>query len=296
MRLCRFVLFFPVIMLSGCADWIPPYPERLEERFPLDQPVPTLTSMDAALTCLDEKIAQAGIKPMVLTAVDIGNLSGQGGVTLGGKEMLVTALSKMSLQSRAFHFVTYTQADAALITLNNSHKEKTRFQSPDYFIRGGITQLNKSLWAGQAGVGAAIADQVLDDSSSKTVSTVSLDMSMGEIATLASIPGLYSANSLTITTKSGGAIDFDLLVKEQGLTFRLGASEQFSIDDAIRTLIELGAFELIGKLTGTEYADCVEMAAEAFAKDKANPKEGQKRTSIDALHRSIPKSLKSGES
>jgi curli biogenesis system outer membrane secretion channel CsgG len=282
-------LVFPVAFfsLAACSTWMPPYPERLEERFPLDRPIPTLTTMNPALFCLDEKIAEAKLQPLTLTAVDIGNLSGQGGITMGGKEMLVTAISKLSRTNGALRFVTYTQNEAALITLNNSHKEKTRFSSPDYFIRGGITQLNKSLWAGQAGTGLAIADQVVDDSASKTVSTVSLDMSVGEIATLASIPGLYSANSLTITTKSGGSIDFDLLVKDQGLTFRLGSSEQFSIDDAIRTLIELGTFELVGKLTGVDYQDCVQLAAASFEAEKAKPKEGDVRTSTDSLRRSL---------
>lgn len=272
----------------GCKQ-LPPYPERLQGKFPLDIPVEAKTALDTAYQCLDKEMAFAKIEPMTITAVSIGNLTGQPGVTMGGKEMLVTALSKLSKISKVFSFQTYSQQEAALITLNNAHPNKDRFKSADYFVRGGITQINKQFWSGQTGIGLAIEDQLMDESSSSTASTVSVDLSVGEISTLASVPGVYSSNSLTIITKSGGAIDFDFLVKEYGLSWRLGASEAYSTDDAIRTLMELGTLELMGKLAQQKnpkinLPGCMKVAETAFLNAAKKSHKPQTRTTYDSMN------------
>lgn len=275
------------LFASGCAEVA--YPEHLNVTDPINVPKQVATPVSEALICIDEKIAKSGGK-FYVTAIDVPNLSGKGGFTNGAKEMLITALSKMSAKNKAIHFISYTQATAELVTLNNAHPESQNFKVPDYFIRGGVTQINKSAWSAQAGMGVSIEDQIGDESGSEEVGSVHLDLSLGDISSLSNIPGMYSSNKLSIATRSGGAIDFDFMSNGQAIAFRLGATENYSLDDAIRTLIELGAFELVAKFFEAEYGinydDCVTKLNTSFApsdKKASEIKRGPARQSLLTL-------------
>ena len=82
---------------------------------PRTAPVRTITNFDEALRCMDNLFLAQGKKDIYITSAGIPDATGQ---IAGTKEMLITAIAKMSARSGAFCFVDFdpTQIDVQMLS------------------------------------------------------------------------------------------------------------------------------------------------------------------------------------
>jgi hypothetical protein len=162
------------------------------------------------------------------------------------------------------------------MSLQGAHPDSADFRAPDYFIRGGLTQINKSFWNGQRGIGGSVEidpgdvidlgtffqidgqeDITSSVSSNAGYGTLSIDLNAGYVASLQIIPGASSSNTLALRTSHGNAMTGDLSVSDLGVSFTLTETFTRDMNTVLRALLEVGAIELIGKLHGLPYGRCL---------------------------------------
>jgi hypothetical protein len=154
--------------------------------------------------------------------------------------MMITALSKTSIRSGGVRYVSFGPDVQNVLTLQGAHPANKTFRAPDFFIRGGLTEFNKSLWSGQNGAGASAqfnAGQIVNGGTfflfkgqedlTKSISlengygTLTMDLNAGFIANLQNIPGVFSSNTLAMESRSGRSVTGDLSLAHLGLSYSL---------------------------------------------------------------------------
>jgi curli biogenesis system outer membrane secretion channel CsgG len=214
----------------------------------------TITSFSQSLRCMDELFLQYGKRGIVLTSAGIPDETGKARV--GSKEMLITALSKMTLKSRAFDFIDFHRADDDLGLLFGA-KGNAQAMMPDYYIRGSVTQMDDNAVRTNKGAGLALPFLDLGVSKDESFDVISMDMSVGEAATRRILPETSTSNTM-ILTKGGKSGEAGGKVAKMGLSFNLDISKSEGIGAASRTLIELGLIETLGKFTHVPYWRCLD--------------------------------------
>ena len=107
---------------------------------------------------MDELFLAQGKKDIYITSAGIPDATGL--VAAGTKEMLITAISKMSATSGAFRFVDYDPTQLDVQVLSELVGLRESFVAPNYYIRGAITQLDSNVLssADSAGVSMPYVD------------------------------------------------------------------------------------------------------------------------------------------
>ena len=278
-----------VSLLTGCATVTkaPEVPEELATLYPSNIPKGTITNFNAALACVDNLMLMHEVSPVYVSAQGISNYTSDRSLSSGGIEMLITALSKMSIRSNGVRFVNYNSDIANMMTLQGVHPDANKFRVPDYFIRGGVTQHNKTLWTGQRGRGASVElkepdivdggtfftlrgqeDISASDSLSSAYGTLTMDMSAGFIPTLQIVPGVASANTLALQNSSGEATNADLTIGDIGYTYTFSENTSLDFNQLYRSLIQVGSIEIIGKLQQVPYWKCLSSAGDVAERDQ----------------------------
>lgn len=247
------------LAVAGCQTTNSTSKGALESATPSSPPTRTITGFSDALSCMDDLFARSGIHGVTLTAQDIPDQTQR--VFSGTKDMLISALSRMSTKSDAFHFVAYGSDLADIVDLQSAHKGSSSFVTPDFFVRGSISQLDEGVEQKSGGVGINTPVFNIGAQGKQLVSVVGMDLNMGCVKNLQIVPGLTSSNSVAVVSQGGGA-NVGGVLNAQSLS-PVGINLDFSVDEnegtnqAVRTLIELGAIELMGKLTGVPYKSCL---------------------------------------
>lgn len=251
-----------LIALAGCTGVPPQPPAGLLEEFPSHRPRAVVTNFNSALVCMDNLMVIHQSKPIYVTSQGILNFTSDRSLSNGGKEMLITALAQMSNRSRGVRFVSYGSDIRDVLDLQGAHPDKKQFRVPDYFLRGGVTEHNKTLWSGQEGAG--FSGEVTDgDELTASYSllggfgSVTVDMSAGHVANLQIVPGAVSANTLSLRNTEGKSATADLLVGDFGFSYSLSDNVSRDFNQILRALIQVGAIELVGKLQNLPYWRCL---------------------------------------
>lgn len=251
--------------LTGCFTKVNDIP--LQAR-PDAQPTRTITSFSASLRCMDQLFAQYGKTNFLITADGIPDATGE--VSTGTKEMLITAISSMSVQSNGFNFVDYdTNSNVAVLAsfvadpTTPNIPVPVGFEIPQFYIRGAITQLDDSVVAESASAGVGIPQADIGVSTDQVASVVAVDLNVGNVFTRQMMPGVSASNSIVVR-RSGSAADAGATIDKLGLNFNLSFNRSEGMHQAVRTLIELSTIEILGKLTQIPYWRCLEI-------DQTNP-------------------------
>jgi len=254
-----------MLLCSACASWEPETAYTTAK--PATVPVRTITSFTPALKCMDNLFLSFGLKNIVITSAGIPDATSE--VKAGTKEMLISAISKMSIKSRAFAFVDFDQTQTDVAQLQQLAGISKKFVAPSYYIRGAISQLDSSVIANSVGAGLAIGGVDVGASKDLVVSVVSVDMNLGYLASRQIMPGISANNSIAVS-RSGYGGDVGATIGKAGLSFNLSMNNSEGMHAAVRSLIELSAIEIAGKLTNVPYWRCLnieqtnpEMLAEA---------------------------------
>lgn len=223
---------------------------------PKAEPEKTITSFSNSLRCMDTLFVRYGIKGLTVGAQDIPDETEV--VLAGAKDMLISSLSTMSIKSKAIKFVALGQDLEDITRFHSLHKGKN-FKSPDFFLRGGITQVDRGVIENQVSGGLALPRSFsISGSKDRIASIIALDMNMGLVTNLQILPGINSSNSIAVVRKGKGA-DLSGLIKNLGAVFQINFTESEGLHHAVRTLVELGTIEIMGKLTQVPYWECLDI-------------------------------------
>jgi curli biogenesis system outer membrane secretion channel CsgG len=240
--------------VSGCVTT---NPERAYEvRQPKSEVVRTFTNFSDSLRCMDDLFLKYGVRNVVITSDGIPDATGK--VTAGTKDMLISAISRMSVRSGAFTFVDFDQRQQDVASLQQLVGFTDEFRVPSYYIRGAITQLDEGVIAESVGGSVALTNFSIGASKDQVVSVISTDMNVGKLTTRQIMPGISANNSVVVRRSSIGG-DAGATISKVGLSFNISLNNQEGMHQATRTLIELSAIEIAGKLTKVPYWRCLQI-------------------------------------
>lgn len=219
--------------------------------------IKTITNFSQALRCMDDLFLQHDKKGIVITSAGIPDMTGK--VSTGTKEMLITAISKMTLKSRAFDFIDLHRADDDLGKLFDLKGGGPTYL-PDFYIRGSITQMDDNAVRDSKGGGVALPFLDLGYTKTQSYDLLSMDMSIGEAASRRILPETSTANTMIIG-KSGKGGEAGGKIGKMGMSFNLDLSKSEGMGAATRTLVELSLIETLGRFTKVPYWKCLDISS-----------------------------------
>jgi len=216
--------------------------------------VKTITNFSQALRCMDELFLGFGKQGIVITSAGIPDETGK--VKTGTKEMLITAIARMTVKSNAFEFIDFHSQGDDLKNLFDSMGDQRR-KVPDYYIRGSITQMDDQAVRTNKGAGISLPFLDFGVSKDEAYDLVSMDMSIGETATRKILPITSTSNTMVIV-KGGKSGEGGGKLGKLGLSFNLDISRSEGLGATTRALLELGLIETLGNFTQVPYWKCLD--------------------------------------
>ncbi len=251
-------LMLGLLALAGCAGT--PETAQLAAQ-PQTAPVRTITSFDEPLRCMDNLFLAQGKKDIYITSAGVPDATGQ--IAAGTKEMLITAIAKMSARSNAFRFVDFDPTQIDVQMLSELIGLRPGFVAPNYYIRGAITQLDSNVLSSNASAGISAPSLDLAASRGQIISVMSVDLNIGQLVTRQIMPGMSASNSIAVV-RTGHSGEVGGIIGKVGLSLNVQFDHSEGFHQAVRNLIELSAIESLGKLTRVPYWQCLEI-------DQASP-------------------------
>ncbi|MEZ5823354.1 MAG: DUF4384 domain-containing protein [Geminicoccaceae bacterium] len=242
-------------LLTGACAFTPPEKAPVVAQ-PKALPQRNVTGFTEALSCMDNLLLAFGKNNIVITSQGLPDATGE--ISTGTKEMLISAISRMSVKSGAFRFVDFDQQQFDVNALQQLVGFTDRFVVPNYYIRGAISQFDEGVVSEAAAASIALPKADIGLSADQVISVVAVDLNVGDLVTRQIIPGL-SANNLISVRRNGLSGDAGGQIRKAGLAFNLTFNNTEGLHAAVRSLVELSAIETMGKLTQTPYWRCLEI-------------------------------------
>lgn len=214
----------------------------------------TITNFTQALRCMDQLFLAHGKQGIVITSAGVPDETGK--VRTGTKEMVITAIAKMTLQSNAFEFIDFHGGGDDLARLFEARGDAGR-KIPDYYIRGSITQMDDNSVRTSKGAGISLPFLDFGVSKDESFDLISMDMSVGEAATRKILPVTSTSNTM-VMVKGGKSGEGGGKLGKIGLSFNLDLSRSEGLGATTRTLLELSLIETLGKFTQVPYWRCLD--------------------------------------
>ena len=264
-RLASLVALAGALVLQGCTT---PLDARKDAQFqsyatqsdrPVVRPTRSISSFSDSLMCMDHMLREAQLPPTLITSKQIPDYSSR--VPVASKDMIITALSQMSRLSNAFRFVDYevdiarqdTVQNLTTILLNNNQMQ---LQRPALYLSGAVSYVDQNVLSNRFDVGTSASRLDTGYSSSRNATIIALELHLGDFRTRTLIPGLDSANEVIIGG-AGQGLDLAGRIGTYGVKFNVGRDYTQGAGGAMRTLIDLGTIELVGKWARVPYWQCL---------------------------------------
>lgn len=293
-------------LLSACATTPRDDKAFIERTYseypPVVSPVRSITGFTDSLACMDSMLAARGKPPILITSKIFLDASGKSGTAV--KELIITALSEMSRQSGAFRFVDFevdlTRQDTVqYLSSLMLGMNALELSPPEYYVSGAIGYIDQNVTAKRRSLGIS-ADGSLSGSAFSAdfaydndinTSVISLELHLGEMKTRVLLPGIHASNS-AVLAKGGAGIEGGGAIKKVGVQFGLSRDHTQGTGIAVRTLVELGMIELVGKWLKLPYWTCLslpqnhpEFQRQLYSWYTATPPEQLTRLAAAALRR-----------
>lgn len=246
-----------VAMLSACAAT----PDQIYETArPKAAPAASITGFSDSLTCMDDMLYSYGIRDIRLTTNGIPDSTGE--IQLGTRDMLISAVSRMSARSRAFTYIDFQEVSAGFGPPEDRrfYDRQQSLLTPTYYIRGAVTTFDESVTTDTQGGGLRVGGTGVGANFDQTSSVVGVDMNVGEVKTGLIVPGVASSNRIAVSRRSlAGDASFDVELSGElvGGFLQAARSKSEGMHTAVRTLVELNTIEALGKLTRVPYWRCL---------------------------------------
>jgi hypothetical protein len=247
-----------IVVLSGCVA----VDAKLEREFaeikqgPRDAPYKSITDFSTALRCMDDLLLARNIKDIPVMVEDLEDKTES--VKVGVRDMLVSAISEMTYKSHGVKLVLYGKDTGNLISfLKAANHNKVYEKMPVFDIQGSISQFDKGIAIADGSMGLfARRDGGLGFAHGTSLNVVALDLNVLRVSDMSIVPGVFSKNSVAIFQK-GDSLDADASINKFGIYFDLNLTRNEGQAQAVRSLVELAAVEIIGKLTDVPYEQCL---------------------------------------
>jgi hypothetical protein len=223
---------------------------------PAQTPYKSITSFADGLRCMDNTLLDYGVRDVSVIVEDI--LDETKKVNAGTKDMLISALSDMTKRSRAIRPIAYGKDSGNTIGfLFQAQQREPYAVIPPFGVRGSISQFDDAIVRKNIDGGISIEPYLsVGAAKSAQATVIGLDLSMMSTADLAVVSGVSSRNSV-IVIKEGKGVDGDVSIKKFGISFSVAVARQEGNSQALRTLVELAAIELVGRLARVPYWSCL---------------------------------------
>lgn len=260
LRRFKLLAAVPLVLLGACVTTEKSVREEATQvasevrKGPEGPPIRTITNFTPALRCMDNFFLMYGVRDIVVISEDLSDNTKK--VSAGTKDMMISAISNMTKRSRAVKLIAYG-ADSGNVIGIIKEMEKKITVLPQYGIRGSISQLDENVAKKTEGGGIELGGIVgIGQASTAATTILGIDLEMLTTDDLAIIPGVMSSNSVAII-RSGTGLEGEAGYKKFGINYQQNLSRSEGTAQALRTLVELAAVELFGKLTKTPYWVCL---------------------------------------
>ncbi|CAA7620924.1 putative Peptidoglycan-binding domain 1 protein [Candidatus Terasakiella magnetica] len=260
------------ITLAGGLAWADPQQSAIAAQ-PKTTVSRAISNFSEALTCVDGLLVRYGVSGIALA--NGGILDSTGKVAAGTNEMVVTAISRMTRQSRALTFIDYdtTSGDLARITAEVRAGRRAAILAA-YYLRGAITSVDENVLQSSVGGRGALSrkDTIVDpdgigkkglidtfeiaDSKNQLVTVMSLDVNLANSHTRQVIAEANSSNTIAVV-QAGKSDESGGKISKMGINFTISTNEAEGKGAAVRALTELALIESIGRLTSIPYWECL---------------------------------------
>lgn len=233
--------------------------------------IKNITSFTPALRCMDELFVGFHKRGIVITSGGLPDETAK--VKTGTKEMLISAVSRMSVRSGAFSFIDFHRTMGGQDDLGHLFEMKgaEKTQLPDYYIRGSITQMDDNAIRKSKGFGFALPFLDFSLANDAAYDLLSIDMSVVEAGSRRILPDTSVANTMVIV-KGGRSADGGGKIGKAGIQLSMDFSKTEGLGAATRALVELSLIEALGKFTQVPYWKCLDI-------DSGNP--AMKETALE---------------
>lgn len=259
-RIVLTLLVAAIVALPGCAA-LGAKQEVVEKtevvkKGPQTAPHRSITSFSAGLRCMDNHLIDYGVRDVSVIVEDILDKTTK--VSAGTKDMLISAVSDMTKRSRGIRLIAFGSDSGNTIGFLQQAQNRTPYAIvPQYGIRGSVTQFDDAIVRKNADGGIAI-EPYLGVGLARTAqaSMLGLDLTVLSTEDLSVISGASARNSVIIF-KEGRGFDTEAAIRKFGINYSVSVSQNEGQSQALRTLVELAAIELFGKLVKVPYWTCL---------------------------------------
>lgn len=263
------ISYFLISNLVGCSlsptnlsEDRPYIGSTTTHNLPAVEPTRAITSFSDSLNCMDGLLRQSGAGETIVAVKTIKDPSGKAGVA--ASEMIMTALSQMSKTSGAFKVADF-EVDPlkqdTVQTLTNLLLPTGAMQipAPQLYISGAVSYVDQSVLRKSNTAGLSYSDKAeLGVSGDLMTTALGLELHVGDFLTRTLYPGIDSANEIVAVNKGLGA-DGGARIDKTGVQFSLERNLSQGLGGSMRTLVELGTIELVGKLVKVPYWQCLSL-------------------------------------
>jgi curli biogenesis system outer membrane secretion channel CsgG len=219
-----------------------------------------VTDFSDALACMNRKLVQHGVHDVVVTSGKLADATGL--LKVGAKDMLVTAIAKMSGGSDAINYIEISTPAAmqdlgplqtidALVGAQN-----IQVWRPNYAIEGSFTEVNKNLISDRAG-GGVVSDLLQANlQRDQDVGSIALDLHIVDLNGHRVVNNTATSTEILLVN-AGKSGNVGATVAKSGVEFERSFDRNEAEGRAARTLVELATVEMFGRLLNLPYADCI---------------------------------------
>lgn len=247
------------VLMTGCAISPRDNTEHFEripvQNTPVVPPVRSISSFSDGLQCMDRMLRDYRVPQTLVTSKIIPDASGK--VSVASKEMVITALSVMSRTSNTFRYVDYEVDALRQDTVQNlttllMNAGQMRLQKPALYISGSISFMDQNVSISRMGGGISAKNWESGYSRDFFGSVFGMELHLGDFSTRTLLPGIESANQIVVSNAAHG-LDIGGRIRKTGVQFNLSKEVSQGTGTAVRTLVELGVIELVGKWARVPY-------------------------------------------
>lgn len=263
-RIVLTLLVAAIVALPGCAA-LGAKQEVVEKaevvkKGPQTAPHRSITSFSSGLRCMDNHLIEYGVRDVSVIVEDILDKTTK--VSAGTKDMLISAVSDMTKRSRGIRLIAFGSDSGNTIGFLQQAQNRTPYAIvPQYGIRGSVTQFDDAIVRKNADGGIAIEPYLgIGLARTAQASMLGLDLTVLSTEDLSVVSGASTRNSVIIM-KEGRGFDTEAAIRKFGINYNVSISQNEGQSQALRTLVELAAIELFGKLVKVPYWTCLGASA-----------------------------------
>jgi curli biogenesis system outer membrane secretion channel CsgG len=229
------------------------------DNIPVTAPTRAISSFSDSLSCMDKMMRDYRVSQTLVTSKIIADSTGK--VSVGMKDMVITALSVMSRTSGAFRFVDYEVDALKQDTVQNLttlllNAGQMRLQKPQLYVSGSLTYMDQNVSVSRIGGGISARNWETGYSRDFLGTVFGLELHLGDFQTRTLLPGVDSANQIVVGNAAHG-LDIGGRIRKTGVQFNFSQEISQGTGPAVKTLVELGLIELVGKWARVPYWQCL---------------------------------------